>query len=151
MGDNEQKINNNRLVANAQHTASALIKKYKRTRPTLCQFLWQLHRQARRSLRHVHFRQSSSHHASESHELFRIKCPFYDPRPSSHIASPLSLSLSFTTLFGLIAPQRAIKHRERACTTPSLPNPDRTKRDTLYGRQKENLIVRRRVFSEKGV
>lgn len=95
MDDNEQKINNNRLVANAQQPPLWLksINEPVRARPTLCQFLWQLHR--REISLHVDFRQSSSHHAVESHELFRIKCPFYDPRPSSHIRS-LSLFLPYS-------------------------------------------------------
>lgn len=135
------------------NTASALIKKYKRARPRAADPV-SISVAITPPGREISPPRRFSTVIVASHELFRIKCPFYDPRPSSHIASPsltLSLSFSFSTLFGLIAPQRAIKHRERACTTPSLPNPDRTMKDTLYdGRQKEDLIVSASCFLGEG-
>lgn len=137
-----------------------LIKKYKRA--------WDLRARAPISvaitppgdLRHADFRQSSSHH-----ELFRIKCPFYDPHPSPSYTShsppvPLTLFLALlispslslpcslpraSTLFGLIAPQRP-SSTETWRETPSLPNPDRTKKYIVQRPPERGSYLQYRVF-----
>lgn len=128
--DNEQKVNNN-VVANAQ--TPALIKKYKRVRPRHGPVSISVAITPPGDLSATPIFDSHRRITLRNHELFRIKCPFYDPRsclsfiPSSFFLSSLCLSPSFfsvlpfslflsvsvffslprtSTLFGLIAPQR---------------------------------------------
>lgn len=114
----------------------------------LCQFLWQLHRREISPATPIF----DSHRRITlwNHELFRIKCPFYDPFIPSHrslspslsplpsflLSHPLFLSLSlpaplFPSQFLAHLPYLGWLHHnghQAPGTTPSLPNLDRTKK-----------------------
>lgn len=138
----------------------------------LCQFLWQLHRREISPATPIF----DSHRRVTlwNHELFRIKCPFYNPFIPSHpsLSLPLSLSSSFlpslpptlpfplppasslslsvprtSTLFGLIAPQRPSSAWHDSVTSKSWQDEE----VHCTTATKKRILSRGIVFSEKGV
>lgn len=138
----------------------------------LCQFLWQLHRREISPATPIF----DSHRRITlwNHELFRIKCPFYDPFSSLPIVHSLPLSLLFLPSFSpthssFPSPSRLLSFPLSSshiyliwadCTTTAIKRLARLRhfqiltgrRSTLYdSHQKEDLIARYRVFGEGGV
>lgn len=115
------------------NTASALIKKYKRARPRAADPV-SISVAITPPGREISPPRRFSTVIVASHELFRIKCPFYDPRPSSHIASP---SLSLFLFFYLIRVD---------CTTTGHQAPREGMHDSVTSKSRqddEGYIVRR--------
>lgn len=122
MDDNEQKINNN-VVANAASLWLKNTNEPVRAARVPVSISWQLHR---REISATPVFDSHRRVTLRNHELFRIKCPFYNLTSS--------LSVSHVLLFLALprAPYSAWLHHngDQALgpgTTPSLPNPDKTK------------------------
>jgi len=132
----------------------------------LCQFLWQLHRREISPTMPIF--DSHRRITLRNHELFRIKCPFYDSRPSPSFTPSLSLSPSFLPFlhllhslslflspFSLSLSSSLIYLIWADCTTTAIKRLTRLRhfqiltgrRSTLYdSHQKEDLIAR--VFEE---
>ena len=130
----------------------------------LCQFLWRLHR--REIFPTMPIFDSHRRITLQNHELFRIKCPFYDPRPSfalflfslPPLPLPFPLSLSLSPYLYLSSSHIYLIWID--CTTTAIKRLAQLRhfqiltgrRSTLYNsRQKEDLIVQYRVFGEGGV